>query len=101
MYAILPCVELQQYKKGGSKRTLNFDTSHEKIANIRVGERNYSENIHVIVKMISRRQSCRDVYKYLRTMDLEGKRDRRSAYINDEDDVLLRDVELIRKQWVR
>ena len=51
--------------------------------------------------MISRRQSGRDVYKYLRTMDLEGKRDRRSAYINDEDDVLLRDAELIRKQWVR
>ena len=34
-------------------------------------------------------------------MNLEGKRDRISAYIKDEDGVLLKDVELIRERWVR
>ena len=34
-------------------------------------------------------------------MSLEWKRDRSSAYIKDEDGVLLRDVELIRERWVR
>ena len=40
-------------------------------------------------------------YKHLKTMNLEGKRDRSSAYVQDENGVLLRDVELIREQWVR
>ena len=40
-------------------------------------------------------------YKHLKTMDLEGKRDRSSAYVKDENGVLLRDVELIRERWVR
>ena len=40
-------------------------------------------------------------YKHLKTMNLEGKRDRSSAYVNDENGVLLRDVELIRERWVR
>ena len=40
-------------------------------------------------------------YKHLTTMNLEGKRDRSSAYVKDEDGVLLRDVELIRERWVR
>ena len=39
--------------------------------------------------------------KYLKMMNLEGKRDRSSAYVKDENDVLLRDVELIRERWVR
>ena len=39
--------------------------------------------------------------KHLRTMNLEGKRDRSSAYVQDENGVLLRDVELIRERWVR
>ena len=34
-------------------------------------------------------------------MNLEGKRDRSSAYVKDEGGVLLRDVELIRERWVR
>ena len=34
-------------------------------------------------------------------MNLEGKRDRSSAYVKDENGVLLRDVELIREPWVR
>ena len=34
-------------------------------------------------------------------MNLEGKRDRSSAYVKDEDGVLLRDVELTRERWVR
>ena len=34
-------------------------------------------------------------YKHLKTMKLEGKRDRSSAYVKDED------VELIRERWVR
>ena len=34
-------------------------------------------------------------------MNLEGKRDRSSAYVEDEIGVLLRDVELIRERWVR
>ena len=40
-------------------------------------------------------------YKYLKTMDLEGKRDRSPAYVKDENGVVLRDVELIRERWVR
>ena len=40
-------------------------------------------------------------YKHLRTMKLEGKRDRSSAYVKDENIVLLRNVELIRERWVR
>ena len=40
-------------------------------------------------------------YKHLKTTNLEGKRDRGSAYVKDENGVLLRDVELIRKRWVR
>ena len=38
-------------------------------------------------------------YKHLK--NLEGKRDRSSAYVEDENGVLLRDVELIRERWVR
>ena len=34
-------------------------------------------------------------------MNLKGKEDRSSAYVQDENSVLLRDVELIRKRWVR
>ena len=40
-------------------------------------------------------------YTHLKTMNLEGKRDRSSAYVKDENGVLLRDVELIRERWVR
>ena len=39
-------------------------------------------------------------YKHLKTMNLEGKRDRSLAYVKDENGVLLRDVELIRERWV-
>ena len=39
-------------------------------------------------------------YKHLKTMNLEGKRDRSSAYVKDENGVLLRDVELIRERWI-
>ena len=41
------------------------------------------------------------LYKHLITMNLEGKRDRSSTYIKDENGVPLRDVELIRRRWVR
>ena len=40
-------------------------------------------------------------YKHLKTVNLEGKRDRSSAYVKDDNGVLLRDVELIRERWVR
>ena len=40
-------------------------------------------------------------YKHHETMNLERKRDRSSAYVKDENGVLLRDVELIRELWVR
>ena len=40
-------------------------------------------------------------YKHLTIKNLEGKQDRSSAYVKDEDSVLLRDVEVIREQWVR
>ena len=40
-------------------------------------------------------------YKHLKTMNLEGKRDRSLAYVKDENGVLLTDVELIRERWVR
>ena len=39
-------------------------------------------------------------YKHLKTINLEEKRDRRSAYVKDENGVLLRGVELIRERWV-
>ena len=38
-------------------------------------------------------------YKHLKTQNLEEERS--SAYVKDENGVLLRDVELIRKKWVR
>ena len=41
------------------------------------------------------------LYKHLKTMNLEGKRDRSSAYVKGENGVLLRDVEFIRERWVR
>ena len=40
-------------------------------------------------------------YKYLKTINLEGKRDSSSAYVEDENGVLLTDVELIHERWVR
>ena len=40
-------------------------------------------------------------YKHLKMMNLEGKRDRSSAYVKDENGVLVRDIELIRERWVR
>ena len=40
-------------------------------------------------------------YKHLKTVNLEGKRDHSSAYVKDENGVLLRDVELIYKLRVR
>ena len=40
-------------------------------------------------------------YKHLKRMNLEGKQDHCSAYVEEENGVLLRDVELIRKRWVR
>ena len=40
-------------------------------------------------------------YKHVKTMNRERKRDRSSAYVKDENGVLLRDVELIRERWVR
>ena len=40
-------------------------------------------------------------YKHLKPINLEGKRDRSSAYAKDENGLLLRDVELIREPWAR
>ena len=40
-------------------------------------------------------------YKSLKTMNLEGKRDRSSTHVKYENAVLLRDVELIREGWMR
>ena len=40
-------------------------------------------------------------YKHLKTTNLEGKRNRNSAYVKDENGVLLRDVKLIRERWGR
>ena len=40
-------------------------------------------------------------YKHLKTMNLEGKRDRSSAYVKHENGILLKDVEVIRERWVR
>ena len=39
--------------------------------------------------------------KHLKTMNLEGIRDRSSAYVKYENGLLVRDVELIRERWVR
>ena len=41
------------------------------------------------------------LYKHLKTMNLEGKRDHSLAYIKYEDGTFLREVELIRKRWIR
>ena len=40
-------------------------------------------------------------YKHLKTMNLEGERDRSLAYVKDENGVLLRDVELILERCAR
>ena len=40
-------------------------------------------------------------YRHLKTMNLEGKRDRSSQFIKDEHGSLLRDVKLIRERRVR
>ena len=40
-------------------------------------------------------------YKHLKTVNLDRKRDRSSAYVEDENGVLLRDIELIRERSVR
>ena len=40
-------------------------------------------------------------YQHRQTTDLEVKRDRSSAYVRDENGVLLRDVNLIHEPWVR
>ena len=40
-------------------------------------------------------------YKHLKMMSLEGKGDRSSAYVKNENGVLLRDIELILERWVR
>ena len=44
-------------------------------------------------------QAC--FYKHLKMINLEGKQDRSSAYVKDENGVLVRNVELIRERWVR
>ena len=41
------------------------------------------------------------LYKHLKMAIWEEKRDRSSAYINDKEDILLRDVEVIRQRLVR
>ena len=53
-------------------------------------------------KLEARTQEGDDVgfYTHLKT-NLEGKRERTSAYVEDKNGVLLRDVELIRERWVR
>ena len=40
-------------------------------------------------------------YKHHKTINLEGKRGRSSAYVEDENGVLLRDAEYIRERWIR
>ena len=40
-------------------------------------------------------------YKHLKAINLEEKRDRSSAYVMDENGILLRDVKLIPERWVR
>ena len=54
-----------------------------------------------ILETRSREGDQAGFYKHLKTINLEGKRDRSSAYVKDENGVLLRDVELIRERWVR
>ena len=44
----------------------------------------------------SREGNQTSFYKHLKTMNVEEKRARSSAYVKNEDEVLLRDVELIR-----
>ena len=53
------------------------------------------------LETLTRESDQAGFYKHLKTVNLEGKRDRSSAYVKDENGVLLRDVELIRERWVR
>ena len=53
------------------------------------------------LKTCTRKGNQAGFYKHLKTMHLEGKRDRSSGYVKDENGVLPRDVEPIRKRWVR
>ena len=54
-------------------------------------------------KLETRNRECDQAgfYTHLKTMNLEAKRDRSLAYVEDKNGVLLRDVELIRERWVR
>ena len=54
-------------------------------------------------KLETRARECDQAsfYKHLKTMNLEGKRDRSSVCVKDKDRLLLRDVQLIRERWVR
>ena len=52
-------------------------------------------------KTHTREDDQAEFYKHLKTMNLKGKRDLSSAYVKDENGVLLRDVELVRERWVR
>ena len=49
----------------------------------------------------SRKGDQAGFHEHFMTVNLEGNRDRSSQLIKDEDGNLLRDVDLIRKQWVR
>ena len=40
------------------------------------------------------------LYKHLKTMDLEGGLDCNSAYMDDEDGILVKDVKLIHERWI-
>ena len=63
-------------------------------AELLLGLRPETRNTH------SRRRPGR-LLQALKTINLEGKRDRSSAHVKDENGVLLRNVELTRERWVR
>ena len=72
-------------------------------SNLRKAVKMAGKNLRKVRKLETRTRKGDQAgfYKHLKTTNLEGKRDRSSAYVEDEDGLLLKGVELIRERWVR
>ena len=99
------------YGTSGSDKTLNYSLDQQvklyKLLFVRClfGLQDFSTELPLCLRPHTRdTRSTRRSGQPLqasKTMSLEGKQDRSSAYIKDEDGVLLRDIELIHERWIR
>ena len=89
------CTSPQQQPSKGHEDgwTKSWEGSQGCRAELFVGVRLQTRNTH------SRRRPDRLLHS--NTMNLDGNRDHSSAFVKDEDSVLLQDVELIRERWIQ